>query len=119
MTVLAAASALFADGIVLSTGSRAPYVHRISLYDADAEIISPKDEPAKPYSPSATCGKCHDHGRISCGWHFSEADPKAAPGRLGAPWILTDLKTGTQLPISSRAWANTYRPAEAGLTPWQ
>jgi hypothetical protein len=39
-----------------------------------------------------------------------------APGRPGQPWILADGRTGTQIPISLRAWPGTFRPEQAGLT---
>jgi hypothetical protein len=104
---------------MLRTDSRAPYVHRISLNDAGGQVISPKGESVPPYSPKATCGKCHDLERIRSGWHFNAPDPNAPPGRAGEPWILTDIMTGTQLPVSSRQWPGTYRPMDVGLTPWQ
>ncbi|NOZ23017.1 MAG: hypothetical protein GXP25_18240 [Planctomycetes bacterium] len=108
---------LAAEG-ALKTGSRVSYVHRISLYDADGEVIGPEDEPVLPFSVVGTCGKCHSYDAIGSGRHFNAADPKADPGRPGEPWILTDLKTGTQIPISSRKWPGAYRPADVGLTPW-
>jgi hypothetical protein len=106
-------------GGTLRTDSQAPYVHRISLYDAEGTIIAPKSESAPPYSPAATCGKCHNCGVIKTGWHFNASDPDAPAGRPGEPWILTDLATGTQLPVSERGWPGTYRPTDVGLTPWQ
>lgn len=72
----------------LRSDSRAPYIHRINLYDADGVIIRPGDQ--RPYSPRATCGKCHDYSAISQGWHFS--------GQLSGasePWIYTDPLTRT------------------------
>ncbi|MEW6358378.1 MAG: cytochrome c3 family protein [Planctomycetota bacterium] len=115
--VFAAPILLAAEG-ALKTGSRAPYVHRISLYDTDGEVISPKDDPIPPFSAVATCGKCHDYGAVGSGRHFNAADPDADPGRPAEPWILTDLKTGTQIPVSSRKWPGAYKPADVGLTPW-
>ena len=118
MALLAPLSVLAGEG-TLQTGSRTPYVHRVSLYDTEGEVISPEDEPLLVYSPSTTCGKCHSHDAIRSGWHFNAADPKVDAGRPGEPWILTDLKTGTQIPVSSRKWPGTYRLADVGLTPWR
>jgi hypothetical protein len=103
---------------ILRSDSRAPYAHRISLYDENGVVISPADLPAAPYSPMATCGKCHAYGTIGSGWHFNTADPAVDPGRPGEPWILADALTGTELPVSTRGWAGTYRPAEIDLTRW-
>lgn len=101
-------------------GSRATAVHRIPLLDEDGQTINPEDKPAMPYSPKTTCsGKCHNYDEIATGWHFSAPDPKVPAGRPGQPWILVDLRTGTQMPISSRAWPGTYRPEAVGLTPWK
>ena len=101
-------------------GSRATAVHRIPLLDEDGQTINPEDKPAMPYSPKTTCsGTCHNYDEIATGWHFSAPDPMAPAGRPGEPWILVDLRTGTQMPISSRAWPGTYRPEQVGLTPWK
>ena len=101
------------------TDSRTPYVHRITLYDEQGEVISPEDEPTRPYSPRATCGKCHPYDKISRGWHFNAAEPGSDPGRRGEPWIRVDRRTGTQLPLSYRGWPGTLRPGDVGITPWQ
>ena len=116
----AAASAAAPPKFLVPDGSRATAAHRIPLLDDEEQTINPEDKPARPYSPKATCsGKCHNYDEIAGGWHFNAPDPKVPPGRPGQPWILVDLKTGTQLPISSRAWDGTYRPADLGLTPWK
>ena len=103
----------------LRSDSRAGYVHRLTLYDIDGKVIDPKEQPIRPYSPHATCGKCHAVGSIRRGWHFNADLPDAAPGRPGEPWILTDRRTGTQLPVSARRWPGTFSPAEAGLSGFQ
>jgi hypothetical protein len=102
----------------LRTDSRSPYVHRITLYDENGIAIAPDDEPAQPYSPSHTCGKCHPVARVAGGWHFNAGDPEVPPGRRGAPWILSDPRTGTSLPISARGWPGTFTPSSIGLTDW-
>ncbi len=103
----------------LRTDSRSPYVHRITLYDADGQAIDPRAEDARPYSPRATCTKCHEYGVIAHGWHFNAATGQAAAGRRGEPWILSDAQLRVQLPISSRGWPGAARPQDAGLNAWQ
>ncbi len=105
----------------LVSGSRARHVHWIHLYDAGGKQIDPADESAPPYSPAATCGKCHSVNDINHGWHTNEFDEPSAsnpPGRRGEPWILSDGATGTQIPISNRGWAGTFKPEQVGLSQW-
>jgi len=103
----------------LRTDSRAPYVHRLTLYDDDGIVISPSDPLAAPYSPARTCGKCHAYGTISSGWHFNAPRADVGPGRPGEPWVLVDAASGTQLPLSARSWPGTFTPQQVGLTDWQ
>ena len=104
------------------TYSKAPYVHNIPLLDAEGNVIrSPKpDDPADAkvgvFSYATTCGKCHsDLPTMVQGWHFNFSDPKAPHGRPGEPWILTDLQTRTQIPLSYRQWKGTFHPYDVGL----
>ena len=70
-----------------------------------------------PMSTKNTCGMCHDYGVIAGGLHFnSSTDPDS--GRPGEPWILVDKATGTQLPMSNRAWKGLRTPGAVGMTPW-
>lgn len=73
LLVLLSSTARAAEPELLKTDSRAPYVHLLTLYDHDGKAIDPSDEPALPYSPAKTCGRCHAYGEIAGGWHFSEA----------------------------------------------
>ena len=98
------------------THSQAPYVHHIHLYDVNKKQIDPADPKAGPYSPLATCGKCHAYDTIAHGFHFNAADPAALHGRRGEPWVWVDRKTGTQLPLSDRAWAGAWKPQDLGIT---
>jgi len=107
----------FASDTSLRTDSRSPYLHRISLYDEDGTIISPDDFSPAPYSPRATCGKCHDYGAISSGWHFN-ARQEVSPGRPAQPWILADQPAGTQIPLSERIARGTHSPDSVGLANW-
>lgn len=100
----------------LRSGADAPYVHRLTLYDHDGRAIDPTDPDAPPYSPRATCGKCHDYSSISHGWHFSAGSAGPPSGRPGQPWILTDAVSGTQLPISGRQWPGAFSPADVGMS---
>ncbi|RMF84191.1 MAG: hypothetical protein D6744_03485, partial [Planctomycetota bacterium] len=103
----------------LRTDSPAPYVHRITLYDHDGVAIAPDDEPAQPYSPMRTCGKCHEVGLIAKGWHFNAGMPDVDDGRPGEPWWLVDRESGLTLPISARDWPGAVHPDEVGLSAWE
>ena len=96
--------------------SRAEYVHRIELFDSSNTLIRPGSE--RPYSPSRTCGRCHDVAQISRGFHFSVDANNQDHGRPGEPWIWVDPRTGTQLPLSFRGWQNSYSPEALGISLW-
>ena len=70
-----------------------------------------------------TCSECHvykhDYDVIKKGWHFNAIDPNVPPGRPGQPWIYVDAATGTQIPLSYRAWPGTFRPDQVGLSPFR
>ncbi len=103
---------------LLRTDSRSPYVHRLTLYDEEGTVIDPSGEQAAPYSPRATCGKCHEYGSIARGWHFNAGEPGIDAGRPGEPWIYVDPASGTQIPLSLRRWPGTFTPQEIGLSEW-
>lgn len=113
-----------AEGI--QTESRMPYRHIIPLRDIDGNMITlppAVDEQGKaqeprgnPYSTAQTCGKCHDYGSISSGWHFNAGSTNIPAGRPGEPWILTDPATKTQIPLSYRGWTGTFKPGEIGMS---
>lgn len=97
------------------------YEHYIQLYDENDQVIDPTDVNAKPYSPLNTCKKCHDYNAIAHGYHFNAFDKvtlkgeKVDHGRPGEPWILTDSRTGTQIPLSYRGWKGTHHPDDLGI----
>ena len=97
--------------------SQTGYVHWIELYDAQNNRISP--ESTRPYSPLTTCGRCHDVETISHGFHFQAAGDNLREGRPGQPWVWSDPKTGTQLPLSYRGGPGTFHPDHLGITRWQ
>ncbi len=99
--------------------SRTTPVHRIPLYDADGEQVVPGGGEVKPFSQRVTCGKCHDCAKIERGWHFSAADANVPAGRPAQPWVLTDVATGTQIPVSARGWRGSHKPADIGLSSWR
>ena len=106
-----------ADGSRFSkTNSRSQYVHWIDLYDAEDKRIDPTDETGPPYSPKFTCGRCHDYKAIVSGHHFNGTDKTVAAGRPGEPWIWTDARTGTQIPLSYRGWMGTHDPGRLGIS---
>ncbi|MFN3192718.1 MAG: hypothetical protein ACE361_19555 [Aureliella sp.] len=102
-----------------TSDNQSGYVHWIELYDADNRKIDPTAENPKPYSPEKTCGRCHDFDTIAHGWHFNSIDPEAKHGRRGQPWIYSDPRTGTHLPISYRGWEGTFSPEQLQLSRWQ
>lgn len=101
-------------------------MHHIPLRDVDGQIISlppafdeqgkPQEAKANPFSTAQTCGRCHEYAAISRGWHFNASQGNVKPGRPGEPWILTDPATHTQIPVSYRGWAGTFKPGEIGLS---
>ncbi|MCM2370183.1 hypothetical protein [Aporhodopirellula aestuarii] len=115
------------------------YLHHIDLYDLNNRKITPDSD--QPYSPKNTCGRCHDFETISHGWHFNafrshtlraNAEDSATAksdddlehahnetvfdGRPGEPWIWTDERTGTQLPLSYRVWPGRFNPESVGIS---
>lgn len=102
-----------------TSDSMSGYVHWIDLYDATNTRIDPSSENAKPYSPEKTCGRCHEFDSISHGWHFNATESDAEHGRPGQPWIWSDNRTGTHLPLSYRGWPGTHHPDDLGLSRWQ
>lgn len=106
-----------ADSRFSQTHSRSNYVHWIDLYDANNRKIDPSDPEAAPYSPVTTCGRCHDYEAMSHGYHFNAMAADVYSGRNGEPWIWTDARTGTQIPLSYRAWDGVYDPQQLGITP--
>lgn len=100
-----------------TTDSSNQYVHYIDLYDSTHTKIAPSPDGAAPYSPKGTCGKCHDYEAMSHGWHFNAAAKLVDPGRPGEPWIWSDERTGTQIPMSYRDWPRVLDPQTLGMTP--
>jgi nitrate/TMAO reductase-like tetraheme cytochrome c subunit len=113
----------------IHTESRTPFLHNIPVRDTQGRLISPlpvvgedgkpQEPKANPYSPAQTCGKCHDYDTISEGWHFNADSATVPPGRPGEPWILTDPATRTQIPLSYRGWAGTFKPSDLGLSDFE
>lgn len=99
-------------------GNRSTPVHLIELYDAQGRRIRSTDADPRPFSTRQTCGQCHNYETISQGWHFNAHDPHVEPGRAGQPWVLTDFRARTLIPVSGRNWPGTFRPEQVGLTPW-
>ncbi len=110
-------NATYAADARYHSDSDARFLHHIDLYDIDNRKITA--ESTKPYSPLNTCGRCHDYETISHGWHFNAFLPDSIDGRDGEPWIWTDPKTGTQLPLAYRKWSHTYNPKAIGITSWE
>lgn len=101
------------------TDNRSQYVHHIQLLDVNKKTIDPDDPKAPPYSSVHTCGKCHDYKAIAHGWHFNAFEAGAESGRPGEPWLWTDERIGTQIPLAGRGWKGTYKPDDLGLKPYR
>ncbi len=106
----------------LRTDSRAPFVHRIPIYDDAGKQIRPPSAAVKtpsnrPFSTLQTCSRCHEYDTISHGWHFN-AMAGGPSGRAGEPWIYQDLTTRTVLPLSYRDWPGAHHPRDAGMDEW-
>lgn len=100
-----------------SDGSRAHPIHNIPLLTEEGDEIGPEDDPLLPFSTRQTCGgACHSYDVIATGWHFNATDANVPSGPPGEPWILVDGRSGTQLPVSYRAWPGTFTPEQAGLS---
>jgi hypothetical protein len=112
-------SGLGADGEsrFARSDSLSGYVHWIELLDDQVNKIDPNEEQPRPYSPLKTCGRCHDYNSISHGWHF-DAVERDQNGRPGQPWIWSDARTGTNLPLSYRQWKGTFDPDQLGISRW-
>jgi len=117
---LLAGSSLSQDTQVgdIRDGSLSGAVHHINLYTEKGGRISPSSNFDQPYSPSETCGQCHDVDSISQGWHFTPAADANAAGRPGEPWIYVDIATATQIPLSHTPWPGTFQPADLGISDW-
>lgn len=108
-----------AQGRYATSDSHSGYVHWIELLDANNTKVDPTAEFPQPYSPERTCGRCHEFDTIAHGWHFNATDPTVDSGRPGQPWIWSDPRSGTHLPLSYRNWAGTYNPDVLGLSRWE
>ncbi|MEX2213039.1 MAG: hypothetical protein WD768_02855 [Phycisphaeraceae bacterium] len=126
LAILTFAFPAFAQERFKETRSLSQYVHHITLYDAAGVAIDPTSPNAKPYSPMQTCMKCHDYKSIAHGYHFNAGDKlftdaagkehKLSDGRPGEPWIFSDARSGSQIPLSLRDWKGTHKPEDIGLT---
>ncbi len=100
-------SALFSqEGTAVAAGFERPdrmddVCPPFHLLDEDGNIIDPVNglNADKPYSPKQTCGKCHDYGKITEGYHFMQGKGESttpeqrnrylwvsSPGNYGGAW---------------------------------
>ena len=105
----------FGDG---HDGNRASVTHLIDLFDDKGDQIKLAIQP-RPISMRNTCGKCHDYDTMAAGWHFHSGSTNVLSGRVGEPWVLTDNRIRTQIPISNRGWKGTYKPGDVDLNAWK
>ena len=100
-------------------GNRTSISHVITLYDEKDVEIKPTVSQPRPISMRNTCGKCHDYDAMATGWHFHSGSTNVLSGRSGEPWVLTDTRIRTQIPISNRGWKGTYKPSDINMTAWK
>ena len=100
-------------------GNRASITHLIELWDDRGKQIKSADAQPRPVSMRNTCGKCHDYDTMAAGWHFHSGSTNVLSGRVGEPWMLTDNRIRTQIPISNRDWKGTYKPGDVDLNAWK
>ena len=105
----------FGDG---HDGNRASVTHLIDLFDDKGDQIKSSIQP-RPISMRNTCGKCHDYDTMAAGWHFHSGSTNVLSGRVGEPWVLTDNRIRTQIPISNRGWKGTYKPGDVDMNAWK
>ncbi|MEM6364133.1 MAG: cytochrome c3 family protein, partial [Planctomycetota bacterium] len=61
---------------------------------------------------------CHDYETIVHGWHFNAFAREINAGRPSEPWVWSDSRTGTQLPLSYRGGVGTFDPDQLDLSPF-
>jgi hypothetical protein len=98
-------------------GNRTTPVHLIPLKDELDQPIVPTETNPLPFSSRYTCAPCHVYETVRKGLHF-DASLSPGAGRPGEPWIWTDERTGTLLPLSYHKTKGTWDPALVGLTAW-
>ncbi len=69
-------------------------------------------------APSSEEGSATDEATDEATDDDTVPRPAATAGRPGEPWIWTDVRTGTQLPLSHRGWSGTYDPDALGISDW-
>lgn len=120
-TILALTVTTAAFGTVHShwDGGRNTPVHKLDLRDEFGDKIDPGSPTALPVSTRNTCGQCHDYETIAGGWHFNSSRTNTCAGRASEPWFMVDATTGSQIPMSLRAWQGVYKPGALNMTNWE
>lgn len=101
----------------ISDGNQSVPVHLIKLFDHEGYSIHKDDKPQIPFSTKTTCGDCHTYDLIKDGTHFS-IDKADSTSQIGEPYIYTDHKSLTILPLSYRGWKGTFNPDSVGFSPF-
>ncbi|EMI56307.1 hypothetical protein [Rhodopirellula sallentina] len=121
------------------------YLHHIVLYDINNRKITPdSDQPYSPKNTCGRChdyetishgwhfnafrshtlraastNSSDDSANLEDSERTNAADSsheRVTDGRPGEPWIWTDSRTGTQLPLSYRNWPGRFNPDAIGIT---
>lgn len=93
----------------ITDGNKSIPVHLIKLVDEYGFTIQKDDKIQIPFSIKNTCGECHNYSKIKEGFHFS-INRKDNKSKKGEPFIYTNHKILTLLPISYRGWEGTFNP---------
>ncbi|MCB9250316.1 MAG: hypothetical protein H6613_18080 [Ignavibacteriales bacterium] len=101
----------------VADGNKSIPIHLIKLYDENRFTIEKNENHPLPFSTKQTCGDCHTYSKIKNGTHFS-IDQKDSTKRNGEPFIYTNHRALTLLPLSYRGWKGTINPDSVGITPF-
>lgn len=102
----------------IADGNKSVPVHLVNLYDENGYSIHSDDKYFLPFSTKNTCGDCHTYDIIKNGTHFS-IDKVDSSNRVGEPFIYTNHRSLTLLPLSYKKWAGTIIPDSVDITPFK
>jgi len=115
-TIITQEPIIYKIGDITDGGKSVP-VHLIKLFDQNGFSIHSTDKYLLPYSTKNTCGDCHTYEFIKNGTHFS-IDTKDSTDHIGEPFILSNHRNLTVLPLSYRGWEGTIHPDSVGIKPF-
>jgi len=102
----------------LADGNKSVPVHLIKLFDENGYSIHKGDQYTVPFSTKNTCGDCHTYELIKQGTHFA-FDTSDTTKHKGEPFIYSNHKSLTVLPLSYGNFQGTINPDSIGISPFQ